>query len=378
MELEGEVADGINALDEEKKRSAREQKSLLETTSAAEAKLNEKIEELEKVSKREKDEEGVEKLMEVDEDEEEPETEIFARLLGDDMTKAISENKEFSQKKMPSRAQISRLLKAWLGGEKVQSLCGESLINLVRVNHKENKEVQAAVDNFNHKRETSLPLLELNMGHEILISGIVAWVYVMIGGLLYWKLERPTEVASAIDTGDDPGLWKPASAAFFALTVVSTIGYGATAPRTENGRVLLIPYALLGIPIFSYFLSRVSKVINKFIVMMTGMAGLLGEMENMYGLRFDELVTWVYGTKEEQENELHCPEQQIKSTGVSYGALEEMEKSLDKMSDTELIDLVKNSDPEMNSDNIGEGGEKEEEEEEEPRVSVVIDSKQDR
>ena len=41
--------------------------------------------------------------MEVDEDEEEPETEIFARLLGDDMTKAISESNEFSQKKMPTR-----------------------------------------------------------------------------------------------------------------------------------------------------------------------------------------------------------------------------------------------------------------------------------
>mmetsp|Transcript_16614 Transcript_16614/g.27432 ORF Transcript_16614/g.27432 Transcript_16614/m.27432 type:complete len:203 (-) Transcript_16614:43-651(-) len=150
--------------------------------------------------------------------------------------------------------------------------------------------------------------------------------------------------------------WGFFDAVYFSFVTVSTIGFGDMVPETTPTRVLASIY----------------------IILFNGsMAGLLGEMENMYGLRFDELVTWVYGTKEEQENELHCPEQQIKSTGVSYGALEEMEKSLDKMSDTELINLVKNSDPEMNSDNIGEGGEKEEEEEE-PRVSVVIDSKQDR
>jgi len=242
-------------LEEEKKKTAKEIKDLRDA--------------LEEAHGQEPEPEVVEvkEMLQVDEDEEEPETEVFARLLGDDMKTALDGME--TSKRVPSRAEISRLLKVWLAQEKVQSLVGESLVSLVRETHKENVEVQSAVDSYNHKRETSLPLLEMNMGHEIIISGIVAWLYIMLGGLLYWRFERDNEVLMAKSAGHDIGLWRPASSAFFALTVVSTIGYGATAPKTFYGRMTLVPYAIVGIPIFNYFLSRISKVINKAIVLLT-------------------------------------------------------------------------------------------------------------
>ena len=43
---------------------------------------------------------------------------------------------------------------------------------------------------------------------------------------------------------------------FFALTVVTTIGYGHTSPQTSLGRVFFIAYALYGIPLMLAFLTR--------------------------------------------------------------------------------------------------------------------------
>jgi len=355
------------------------------------ASLTQKIVQLEGEAAEDAKEVEVDQLLEVDEDEEEPETEVFARLLGNDMKEALNEAN--LDKSVPSRAEINRLLKVWLGRDKVKSIVGDSLVNLVRATHKEDPQVQAAVDSYNATKEEALPIMELNMGHEIIISAIVAWIYVMIGGMAYWNFERPLEIQESKESGQaDPGLWRPQSAAFFALTVVSTIGYGATAPKSPYGRAFLVPYAILGIPIFNYFLSRVSTVLNKIMVITFGalldiftaahkkimygqggfnwfmamtlvletiaglalgayvfvqseewnflgalyfsfvtvstigfgdmipttpsaqaltimyiiifqgaMGGFLGEVENFYGLRFDEIVRSLWGTEEENE-----------------------------------------------------------------------------
>ncbi|XP_070567561.1 potassium channel subfamily K member 18-like [Ptychodera flava] len=55
--------------------------------------------------------------------------------------------------------------------------------------------------------------------------------------------------------------WSYASACFFCLTVISTIGYGSLAPITTPGRVACIFYALVGIPLFVVFLAKVGKLI---------------------------------------------------------------------------------------------------------------------
>uniref|UniRef100_A0A669Q095 Potassium two pore domain channel subfamily K member 3 n=1 Tax=Phasianus colchicus TaxID=9054 RepID=A0A669Q095_PHACC len=43
--------------------------------------------------------------------------------------------------------------------------------------------------------------------------------------------------------------WKFAGSFYFAITVITTIGYGHAAPSTDGGKVFCMVYALLGIPL---------------------------------------------------------------------------------------------------------------------------------
>ncbi|KAM8939869.1 potassium channel subfamily K member 4 [Pelodytes ibericus] len=51
--------------------------------------------------------------------------------------------------------------------------------------------------------------------------------------------------------------WDIGSCFFFAGTVITTIGFGNNAPKTEGGRLFCIFYALMGIPLFGILLAGV-------------------------------------------------------------------------------------------------------------------------
>ncbi|XP_068117386.1 potassium channel subfamily K member 4 isoform X4 [Hyperolius riggenbachi] len=51
--------------------------------------------------------------------------------------------------------------------------------------------------------------------------------------------------------------WDIGSCFFFAGTVITTIGFGNNAPKTEGGRIFCIFYALVGIPLFGILLAGV-------------------------------------------------------------------------------------------------------------------------
>ncbi|KAM3919282.1 potassium channel subfamily K member 4 [Leptodactylus fuscus] len=51
--------------------------------------------------------------------------------------------------------------------------------------------------------------------------------------------------------------WDIGSCFFFAGTVITTIGFGNNAPKTEGGRIFCIFYALFGIPLFGILLAGV-------------------------------------------------------------------------------------------------------------------------
>ncbi|XP_076971084.1 potassium channel subfamily K member 4 [Tamandua tetradactyla] len=75
------------------------------------------------------------------------------------------------------------------------------------------------------------------------------------------------EVADALGGGADPetnsttnssrSAWDLGSAFFFSGTIITTIGYGNAALRTDAGRLFCIFYALVGIPLFGILLAGV-------------------------------------------------------------------------------------------------------------------------
>ncbi|XP_034557495.1 potassium channel subfamily K member 13-like [Notolabrus celidotus] len=74
---------------------------------------------------------------------------------------------------------------------------------------------------------------------------------------------------AGIRTERGRALWDIPGAFYFVGTVVSTIGFGVTAPSTVTGKILLVFYGLLGcsaaILFFNLFLERVIKLLSLLI-----------------------------------------------------------------------------------------------------------------
>ncbi|XP_066271724.1 potassium channel subfamily K member 2-like [Branchiostoma lanceolatum] len=64
------------------------------------------------------------------------------------------------------------------------------------------------------------------------------------------------------DADSSPPHWDFLPSVTFSMTVVTTIGYGAHTPQTTGGRVFVIFYALLGIPLTAAFLSGLAGVMS--------------------------------------------------------------------------------------------------------------------
>ncbi|KAM8737730.1 potassium channel subfamily K member 3 [Acanthopagrus latus] len=59
--------------------------------------------------------------------------------------------------------------------------------------------------------------------------------------------------------------WKFAGSFYFAITVITTIGYGHAAPSTDSGKVFCMFYALLGIPLTLVMFQSLGERINTFV-----------------------------------------------------------------------------------------------------------------
>ncbi|XP_039980546.1 potassium channel subfamily K member 3a [Xiphias gladius] len=77
--------------------------------------------------------------------------------------------------------------------------------------------------------------------------------------------------------------WKFAGSFYFAITVITTIGYGHAAPSTHGGKVFCMFYALLGIPLTLVMFQSVGERINTFV------RYLLHRLKKCLGMRHTEV-----------------------------------------------------------------------------------------
>uniref|UniRef100_A0A3B3I6A2 Potassium channel, subfamily K, member 17 n=2 Tax=Oryzias latipes TaxID=8090 RepID=A0A3B3I6A2_ORYLA len=124
---------------------------------------------------------------------------------------------------------------------------------------------------------------------SILLLGMVYVAYVLIGGVIFWKLEGDlgkkdisnillnkqklfstytclnhqglVDVAQGLSLKSNTttdGFWQFTSSAVFAATVVTTI-YGNMSPSTSAGQIFCVFFALFGIPLNLVVLNKVGK-----------------------------------------------------------------------------------------------------------------------
>mmetsp|Transcript_21757 Transcript_21757/g.28512 ORF Transcript_21757/g.28512 Transcript_21757/m.28512 type:complete len:338 (-) Transcript_21757:333-1346(-) len=75
----------------------------------------------------------------------------------------------------------------------------------------------------------------------------------------FWTQFQNYSSARASAPSLDALSWEFSGSAFFAMTVMTTIGYGTFAPSTDGGKVFTIFYALIAIPTFAFTLAVVSE-----------------------------------------------------------------------------------------------------------------------
>uniref|UniRef100_A0A3P9L0E0 Potassium channel, subfamily K, member 17 n=1 Tax=Oryzias latipes TaxID=8090 RepID=A0A3P9L0E0_ORYLA len=155
-------------------------------------------------------------------------------------------------------------------------------------------------------------MLNLTRVPSILLLGMVYVAYVLIGGVIFWKLEGDlgkkdisnillnkqklfstytclnhqglvdVVIQEASKAGlslksntTTDGFWQFTSSAVFAATVVTTIGYGNMSPSTSAGQIFCVFFALFGIPLnlvvlnknqLYHFLPPLSQTCTRFFI----------------------------------------------------------------------------------------------------------------
>ncbi|XP_065060718.1 potassium channel subfamily K member 3-like isoform X1 [Rhopilema esculentum] len=133
---------------------------------------------------------------------------------------------------------------------------------------------------------------------KVLILLAVFFVYLVIGAVIFWKVEdKPDKTDEALreiynkyDIGNGSlsfdrfvsitkseiedvfkishfgeTSWSFYSAFYFCGSVVTTIGYGHMTPKTDAGRIILLFYALVGIPLNLWTLKVMGDVITSLL-----------------------------------------------------------------------------------------------------------------
>uniref|UniRef100_A0A1I7TFE4 Ion_trans_2 domain-containing protein n=2 Tax=Caenorhabditis tropicalis TaxID=1561998 RepID=A0A1I7TFE4_9PELO len=83
---------------------------------------------------------------------------------------------------------------------------------------------------------------------------------------VFWDYTRNYMTPDDVIYGDGPIKWSFMSSIFFSWTAITTIGYGHIVPRTDEGRVAIIFYALLGIPLILVTIADIGRFLATYII----------------------------------------------------------------------------------------------------------------
>ncbi|XP_011647627.1 potassium channel subfamily K member 1 isoform X3 [Pogonomyrmex barbatus] len=136
-------------------------------------------------------------------------------------------------------------------------LIGAKAFESLEANHE--REVKKSIKNI--RGNVSEKLWEITKHFDVLIRE--NWTEQALNELRNFEnclLDKMAKEGWDGSEEEDNIQWTFAGALFYSIIVITTIGYGHIAPKTKNGKVVTIFYAILGIPLMLLCLSNIGDV----------------------------------------------------------------------------------------------------------------------
>uniref|UniRef100_A0A1I7Z889 Ion_trans_2 domain-containing protein n=1 Tax=Steinernema glaseri TaxID=37863 RepID=A0A1I7Z889_9BILA len=121
---------------------------------------------------------------------------------------------------------------------------------------------------------------------------------------LFVAFEKFFLTSNEVKSNDIVEFWTLSTAVFFAVTVVTTIGYGNPVPITKTGRILCVLFALLGIPLTLVTIADLGKFLSENLIWFYG--------------KYLRLKKWIFERQRIRRDRREHVCEQCQSQGLSH------------------------------------------------------------
>ncbi|KAF2356739.1 Potassium channel domain [Trinorchestia longiramus] len=105
-----------------------------------------------------------------------------------------------------------------------------------------------------------------NVTHHFNVNNYHGWndsTTVGVSSYQRYVIDAITRGYDGHDNATSYNPWSFEGGFLYSLTVITTIGYGHIAPKTTNGKVMTIVYAIFGMPVFLLYMANIGDMLAK-------------------------------------------------------------------------------------------------------------------